>query len=65
VTILVTGATRNVGRLVVDQLLAMGATEVRALTNGPQKRRCPQKSRSWKDIWAARAEYTRAHRGVP
>jgi uncharacterized protein YbjT (DUF2867 family) len=56
VTILVTGATRNVGRLVVDQLLAMGATEVRALTNGPQKRRCPQKSRSWKDIWAARAE---------
>jgi uncharacterized protein YbjT (DUF2867 family) len=33
--ILVTGATRNVGRLVVDELLALGATQVRALTTDP------------------------------
>ena len=30
--ILVTGATGGVGRLVVDELLALGATDVRALT---------------------------------
>lgn len=36
-TILVTGATGNVGRLVVDRLLAAGATQVRALTNKPAK----------------------------
>ena len=41
-TILVTGATANVGRLVVDQLLAMGATGVRALTNDPQKAALPE-----------------------
>jgi len=35
--ILVTGATGNVGRLVVDELLALGATEVRALTANPAK----------------------------
>lgn len=34
-TILVTGATGNIGRLVVDQLLAAGATDVRALANRP------------------------------
>ena len=36
-TILVTGATGNVGRLVVDELLAQGATDVRALTVNPAR----------------------------
>lgn len=39
--ILVTGATGNVGRLVVDELLARGATNVRALTNDPVKAALP------------------------
>src|SRR5579875_472037 len=39
--ILVTGATGNVGRLVVDNLLAAGATEVRALTVSPAKAALP------------------------
>jgi uncharacterized protein YbjT (DUF2867 family) len=40
-TILVTGATGNVGRLVVDHLLAAGAKRVRALTNNPTKAALP------------------------
>ncbi|MBF6327685.1 SDR family oxidoreductase [Nocardia transvalensis] len=40
-TILVTGATANIGRKVVDHLLAMGATDIRALTNNPQKAALP------------------------
>ena len=39
--ILVTGATGNVGRLVVDELLALGATDVRALTTNPRKAALP------------------------
>jgi uncharacterized protein YbjT (DUF2867 family) len=39
--ILVTGATGNIGRLVVDELLAAGATHVRALTNKPEKAALP------------------------
>jgi uncharacterized protein YbjT (DUF2867 family) len=39
--ILVTGATGNVGRLVVDELLALGATDVRALTTNPAKAALP------------------------
>jgi uncharacterized protein YbjT (DUF2867 family) len=39
--ILVTGATGNVGRLVVDELLALGATDVRALTANPVKAALP------------------------
>lgn len=39
--ILVTGATGNVGRYVVDELLARGATDVRALTNNPAKAALP------------------------
>jgi len=39
--ILVTGATGNVGRLVVDELLALGATDVRALTASPAKAQLP------------------------
>lgn len=40
-TVLVTGATGNVGRLVVDHLLSRGATDVRALTNNPEKAALP------------------------
>ncbi|MGW5363951.1 NmrA family NAD(P)-binding protein [Actinopolymorpha pittospori] len=40
-TILVTGATGSVGRLVVDHLLAAGATDVRALTKNPFKAALP------------------------
>ncbi|MDI6097704.1 NAD(P)H-binding protein [Actinoplanes sp. NEAU-A12] len=39
--ILVTGATGNVGRMVVDELLALGATEVRALTVDPTRAALP------------------------
>ena len=39
--ILVTGATGNIGRLVVDELLAAGATRVRALTDNPRKAALP------------------------
>ncbi|WP_418154513.1 NAD(P)H-binding protein [Actinoalloteichus caeruleus] len=40
-TILVTGATGNIGRLVVDALLAAGATDVRALTVDPVRAALP------------------------
>ena len=40
-TILVTGATGSVGRLVVDSLVRAGATDVRALTNNPAKAALP------------------------
>ena len=40
-TILVTGATGNIGRLVVDELLARGATGVRALTTDPARAALP------------------------
>jgi uncharacterized protein YbjT (DUF2867 family) len=39
--ILVTGATGNVGRMVVDELLALGADDVRALTVNPAKAALP------------------------
>jgi uncharacterized protein YbjT (DUF2867 family) len=39
--ILVTGSTGNIGRLVVDHLLAAGATDVRALTAHPAKAKLP------------------------
>ena len=39
--ILVTGATGNIGRMVVDELLALGATDVRALTVNPAKAALP------------------------
>jgi uncharacterized protein YbjT (DUF2867 family) len=39
--ILVTGATGNVGRLVVDELLAAGASDVRALTVSPERAALP------------------------
>jgi uncharacterized protein YbjT (DUF2867 family) len=41
VTLLVTGATGSVGRLVVDHLLARGATGVRALTVDPDRAALP------------------------
>ncbi|QWF77711.1 NAD(P)H-binding protein [Amycolatopsis sp. CA-230715] len=40
--ILVTGATGNIGRKVVDHLLALGARDVRALTNDPGKAALPE-----------------------
>ncbi|OLT48430.1 hydroxylase [Saccharomonospora sp. CUA-673] len=40
-TILVTGATGNIGRRTVDQLLRRGATDIRALTNNPTKAALP------------------------
>lgn len=40
-TILVTGATGNVGRLVVDELLRAGVTDVRALTIDPARAALP------------------------
>jgi uncharacterized protein YbjT (DUF2867 family) len=40
--ILVTGATGNVGRLVVDELLAAGAQDVRALTARPDQAALPE-----------------------
>ncbi|HWD02943.1 MAG TPA: NAD(P)H-binding protein [Amycolatopsis sp.] len=40
-TVLVTGATGNVGRLVVDELLALGVP-VRALTKDPEQARLPE-----------------------
>ncbi|WP_327114071.1 NAD(P)H-binding protein [Nocardia sp. NBC_01730] len=40
-TILVTGATANIGRKVVDHLLAQGATDIRALTNNRRKAALP------------------------
>ncbi|MGW6332049.1 NAD(P)H-binding protein [Nocardia rhamnosiphila] len=39
--ILVTGATGNIGRKVVDQLLVRGATDIRALTVDPAKAALP------------------------
>ncbi|HEU5110867.1 MAG TPA: NAD(P)H-binding protein [Micromonosporaceae bacterium] len=41
-TILVTGATGNIGRMVVDHLLAAGATGVRALTVDPARAALPE-----------------------
>jgi uncharacterized protein YbjT (DUF2867 family) len=41
-TILVTGATGNIGRMVVDHLLAAGATGVRALTVDPRRAALPK-----------------------
>lgn len=40
-TILVTGATGSVGRLLVDELVAAGADSVRALTNNPARAALP------------------------
>lgn len=40
-TILVTGATGNIGRLVVDELIARGAASIRALTVDPERAKLP------------------------
>jgi uncharacterized protein YbjT (DUF2867 family) len=40
-TILVTGATGNIGRLVVDHLIELGANDIRALTKNPAKANLP------------------------
>jgi uncharacterized protein YbjT (DUF2867 family) len=41
VTILVTGATGNIGRRVVDLLIGLGANDIRALTKNPAKAALP------------------------
>jgi uncharacterized protein YbjT (DUF2867 family) len=40
-TILVTGATGNIGRMVVDHLVAAGASDIRALTTDPARAALP------------------------
>src|SRR4051795_5751259 len=40
-TILVTGATGNIGRRIVDHLIDMGANDIRALTTDPVKANLP------------------------
>ncbi|MGE0217623.1 SDR family oxidoreductase [Mycolicibacterium sp.] len=41
-TILVTGATGNIGRRVVDELLGLGAEDIRALTKNPSRAALPE-----------------------
>lgn len=41
-TILVTGATGNIGRRVVDHLITLGAHDIRALTTNPAKAALPE-----------------------
>jgi uncharacterized protein YbjT (DUF2867 family) len=41
-TILVTGATGNIGRRTVDHLIDMGANDIRALTKNPAKAKLPE-----------------------
>jgi uncharacterized protein YbjT (DUF2867 family) len=40
-TILVTGATANIGRRIVDHLIDLGANDIRALTKNPDKAKLP------------------------
>jgi uncharacterized protein YbjT (DUF2867 family) len=40
-TILVTGATANIGRRIVDHLIDLGANDIRALTTSPAKAKLP------------------------
>ncbi|MDT5234874.1 MAG: hypothetical protein QOF47_861, partial [Mycobacterium sp.] len=40
-TILVTGATGNIGRRIVDHLIDLGANDIRALTKNPAKANLP------------------------
>lgn len=40
-TILVTGATGNVGRRIVDHLIGLGANDIRGLTKNPAKAKLP------------------------
>jgi uncharacterized protein YbjT (DUF2867 family) len=40
-TILVTGATGNIGRRIVDHLIDLGANDIRALTKNPAKAKLP------------------------
>ncbi|AKS33671.1 SDR family oxidoreductase [Mycolicibacterium goodii] len=41
-TILVTGATGNIGRRIVDRLIELGANDIRALTKNPAKAALPE-----------------------
>jgi uncharacterized protein YbjT (DUF2867 family) len=62
--ILVTGATGNVGRLVVDELLALGATDVRALTVNPGKAALPPQVEVVKGYLGTPATLPAAFEGV-
>jgi uncharacterized protein YbjT (DUF2867 family) len=57
--ILVTGATGNVGRLVVDELLAAGARDIRALTARPDRAALPDGVEIVRG-WVGRPETVRA-----
>lgn len=57
--ILVTGATGSVGRLVVDELLAAGATGVRALTARPEQADLPSEVEVVRG-WVGRPDTVRA-----
>ena len=63
-TILVTGATGNVGRLVVDELLALGATDVRALTVNPVKAALPPQVEVVKEYLGKPSTLSPAFEGV-
>jgi uncharacterized protein YbjT (DUF2867 family) len=41
ITILVTGATGNIGRRIVDHLIDLGANDIRALTENPARAKLP------------------------
>jgi uncharacterized protein YbjT (DUF2867 family) len=45
-TILVTGATGNIGRRIVDHLIDLGANDIRALTKNPAKAKLPDEVRA-------------------
>ena len=62
--ILVTGATGGVGRLVVDELLALGATDVRALTVNPVKADLPGEVEAVKGFLGRPASLPAALAGV-
>ena len=51
-TILVTGATGNIGRRIVDHLIDMGANDIRALTTNPDKAKLPDGSHRSAVTWA-------------
>lgn len=63
-TVLVTGATGNIGRKVVDQLLARGATDIRALTVDPAKAALPDGVEAIRGSLRSPATLTAAFAGV-
>ena len=62
--ILVTGATGNVGRMVVDELLRLGATDVRALTVDPARAALPADVEVMEGFFTRPAAVAAALKGV-